>query len=164
MKIKARHVVIGAGVAIVVGAAIQLSKTAKRLVATPFFKAPRIPDFWRVVFPLDVQIKNPTAGGLKVNFPFVELMLGETVIGSSQAKREAIRIPGHSQQTIQDIEIEVPLLNLSAFATPLLDFVRRKTDSVELKVRVTSEADLKLTTIPINVVHPITISRNGGTV
>ncbi len=164
MKLRARHVVVGAGVAIVVGAAIQMGRTVKRLVATPFFKAPRIPDFWRVVFPLNVKIKNPTAGGLKVNFPFVELMLGETVIGSSQAKREAIRIQGHSQTMIEDIEIEVPLLNLSAFATPLIDFVRGKSDSVDLKVRVSSEADLKLTTIPVNVVHPITIRRNGGTV
>ena len=100
MKIKAKHVVIAAGVVIVVGGAIQLSRTAKRLVATPFFKAPRIPDFWRIVFPLDVKIQNPTAGGLKFNFPFVELMLGDQVIGNSQG--QARGNPHHRPQRKDD--------------------------------------------------------------
>lgn len=162
MKLRAKHIVIGAGVVLIAGAALQAAKTAGKLVATPLFKAPRLPDFQRIVFPLEVQIKNPTAGSLKFNFPFVELMIGETLIGSSEARHEVVRIKAHSQTMLRDIAIEVPLLNLGSFAGPLLDFVRQKRHSVDLKVRISSQADLGLSTIPVNITQPITISRNGG--
>ena len=159
---KTHHAVIGAGVLLAGGLLYRMNRTAKRLVTLPLFWAPRIPDFQRIVFPLDVKLKNPTGGALKINWPFIELLHENVSLGSSQSLAKTVRVEPHGETILRDFQIEVPFVNAANLAKPLWDFVRGRRESIPLTVRVSSEADATLTLIPVEFTQTINITKNGS--
>lgn len=158
MKIKPHHIVIGSGLLLAGGYGYRLYRTGKNLEVVPRLRIHKI-DFKNLSIAVDATLKNPTAGGLKVNYPFVKLLHEEATIGSSQAKDQTLKIPAFGQVDIQNILIEIPLLNLTGVASDILDYIRGESDSMTIDIEVLTQAHTVVASIPVRIKEQFTIKR-----
>lgn len=56
---------------------------------------------------LDATIKNPTNVKLDIRFPFMSLMMGSELLGSSTVVDKIVTIPAHGQVSLDPIQIPV---------------------------------------------------------
>ncbi len=61
---------------------------------------------------IDLVIKNPTSTSLNIKYPFVRMMLGGDMIGSSQVVNQDIKIPAYSEVHIDKIMVDIPIMGL----------------------------------------------------
>ena len=73
-----------------------------------------------VIVRVDIKMKNPTNGKLKLRFPFIKLSHGDSTIGSSKSLNTVIEIPQHGEGVAKDIEIEIPYMSLIFGAAGLI--------------------------------------------
>jgi hypothetical protein len=69
---------------------------------------------------VDVILKNPTGGTVKVKYPFVKLMYGTGTLGSSEVKDQDFEIPKFGQVAIEPVFIDLGFLSLASSAPNVL--------------------------------------------
>jgi hypothetical protein len=69
---------------------------------------------------IDVTLKNPSAGTIKVKYPFVKLLYGESTLGSSEVKNKDFSIPQFGEVTLEPIYLTLGFLSLATSAASLL--------------------------------------------
>lgn len=69
---------------------------------------------------INVKLKNPSGGSLKVMHPFVKMIYGHKTIASSQVKDLNITIPKFSEVNLEPIEITLGFLNLATTVPGLI--------------------------------------------
>lgn len=73
-----------------------------------------------VIVRVDIRMKNPTNGKLKLRFPFIKLSHGDSTIGSSKPLNTVVEIPKHGEAVAKDITIEIPYTSLIFGAVGLI--------------------------------------------
>lgn len=69
---------------------------------------------------IDVVLKNPSGGTVRVKHPFVKVMHGATVITSSQVKDTNVSIPKFSEVNLEPIMINIGFLRMATNVPELL--------------------------------------------
>jgi hypothetical protein len=69
---------------------------------------------------IDVVLKNPSGGTVKVKQPFVKMLYGTTTIATSQAKDVNISIPKFSEVKLEPVMINLAYLKLATTVPALL--------------------------------------------
>jgi len=69
---------------------------------------------------IDVTLKNPSGGSVKVKQPFVKMIYGTTTVASSQIKDVNITIPKFSEVNLEPVMIHIGFLNLATTVPGLL--------------------------------------------
>lgn len=59
---------------------------------------------------ISLAIKNPTSVKLNIMFPFMRLMMGSSILGSSQVINQVITIPAYGEAQINKIGIPITLM------------------------------------------------------
>lgn len=72
-----------------------------------------------IVLRIDVTLKNPSGGTVKVKQPFVKLMYGDKVLASSQVVNKDIIIPKFSEVSTEPIMLNIGFVSL-AMSVPQL--------------------------------------------
>jgi hypothetical protein len=83
---------------------------------------------------IDVTLKNPSGGTVKVKQPFVKMVYGGNTIASSQVTDVNVTIPKFSQVNMEPIMINVGFLNL-ATTVPTLLKTYRETGKLTITVK-----------------------------
>jgi hypothetical protein len=96
-----------------------------------------------LIIRVDAVLKNPTAGSFSMKFPFIKLLYKDTVVGSSQASNQNIKIPANGEARIENLRVNVPLESIFSLAASLLTAIKKK-EPVKLKIEVQTELDLGL--------------------
>ena len=86
---------------------------------------------------INVKLKNPSGGSVKVKHPFVKMIYGKSTIASSQVKDVNITIPKFSEVNLEPIRITLGLLSL-ATTVPALVKEYRQTGKLNLTVHTVS--------------------------
>lgn len=73
---------------------------------------------------VDVTLKNPSGGTVRVKHPFVKMMHGTTVIASSQVKDTDVTVSKFSEVHLQPIMINIGFLRLGSTVPDLLKAYR----------------------------------------
>ena len=79
-------------------------------------------------------MKNPTAGTVTVKYPFVKLMYGESMIGSSEVRDLDFDIPKFGEKLLDPIYIDLGFFSL-ATTVPTLLKEYRTTGKLSLTVK-----------------------------
>lgn len=69
---------------------------------------------------IDVKLKNPTGGTMKLKYPFVKLLYGASTLGSSQVKDQDYEIPKFGELTMEPIYIDLGFISLAGSAPGLV--------------------------------------------
>ena len=96
---------------------------------------------------LDVLLKNPTKGSFSIKFPFVKLLYKETVIGSSEAIDNEIKIPAFGQAMIDKVLVQIPMTNVFSTVFTLVKTLIGG-DSVTLAIRTLTTINLGIIKLP----------------
>jgi 7-cyano-7-deazaguanine synthase in queuosine biosynthesis len=103
---------------------------------------------------LDLLMKNPTAGSLKIKFPFVKVHYKDVLVGSSQVVNKDITIPAYGQAVIEKIMLDLPLTNLLSTAAALIKALQKK-EPIILAVKAVTGIVTDFTEIPIEKIQEI---------
>lgn len=82
---------------------------------------------------INVKLKNPSGGSIKVKQPFVKMMYGNSTVASSQVKDLNIAVPKFSEVSLEPIIIKLGFLSL-ATTVPALIKEYRETGKLTLVV------------------------------
>ena len=116
-----------AGVGISLGTAagirgVRLYQLTKKLVITHRIKVSSL-SLKGVTLTIDVVMKNPTASSLTLQYPFLSVMMGNTLLASSEMKDTDIVIKPYSVTEINNITFNLNVLQelniLDSLLTPL---------------------------------------------
>ena len=69
---------------------------------------------------INVTLKNPTGGSLKLKQPFVKFLHNNNVFASSDIKNKDITLPKYGQVAIEPIFIHLGFVSLASFAPEIL--------------------------------------------
>lgn len=86
---------------------------------------------------INVTLKNPSAGSVKVKHPFVKIMHGDTTIASSTVKNVDIDVPQFGEVSLDTIILNVGFLSLATSVPALLKEYREK-GTLTPTVRITT--------------------------
>jgi len=103
---------------------------------------------------IEVTLKNPSGGTVKVKQPFVKLMSGDKVLASSQVQDKDITIPKFSEASTEPIMLTVGLLSL-ATSVPQLFKEYRDTGKLTLTAKTVTTINNSL---PYSKTDNITLS------
>jgi len=95
-----------------------------------------------IVVRVDVKVKNPKKTGFTMSFPYVKILYGENVVGSSNAVDKKITVPGYGEALIDAIMIQITPLSLLGTAFNLLKEVVVQGKTVLFKAVVTSDVQI----------------------
>jgi hypothetical protein len=120
--IKTKHIAIGAGVAAVLYGAtylIKINRLSNELESVTKVSIHRVSTSG-IELRIDVTLKNPSGGSIRVKSPFVKLIYGNNTVASSQMKDSDITISKFSQVILEPVMISIGFLNLVTTAPALL--------------------------------------------
>lgn len=107
---------------------------------------------------VDVTLKNPTGGTVKVKYPFVKLQYGESTFASSQVKNTDFELPRYGEKTLEPIYIDLSFVSLGMNVPGLLKEYRSSGNlSFALKTVTTLNGK-----IPYSKTDNITIGGKAG--
>jgi len=87
---------------------------------------------------VDVVLKNPTAGTLRIKYPFVKLIHKDAMIGSSQVLNKDIQIPAFGEAHIDQVMINIPIIGLFSIGAALYkSFINKEPVIVTCKTLTT---------------------------
>ena len=69
---------------------------------------------------VEVRMKNPTQGTVTVKYPFVKLMYGESMIGSSEVRDLDFDVPKFGERQLDPIYIDLGFFSLATTVPNLL--------------------------------------------
>lgn len=137
--LKTKHVLIGGGIlsAILAGKYVMsMNRLNNELESATKITVNKIT--WSgAELKVDVTLKNPTGGSLKVKYPFVKLQHGDTVLASSGVRNEDITLKEFSQVEIPPIYVNIGFISLATSA-PAAYAEFRKNGKITLTVKTVS--------------------------
>jgi hypothetical protein len=137
---------IGAGVIGVIAYASKLKRTSAELesVATANVHSVKLDG---LTIRIDVKLKNPTEGSLKIKFPFVKVLFQNKVIGTSKVVNKDIMIPSHGEANITGIMVNIPPTGLLSLGGGLIGMLIKK-QPAQIGVTTVTTIDLGWKTFP----------------
>lgn len=69
---------------------------------------------------INVKLKNPSGGSIRVKHPFVKMIYGDKTVASSQVKDANIEIPKFSEANLEPIRITLGFLSLATTVPSLI--------------------------------------------
>jgi hypothetical protein len=134
--VKAKHILIGAGAAAALyGASYlfklnRLSNELESVTKASIYKV----SLAGIELKIEVTLKNPSGGSIKVKQPFVKMVYGNSTIASSQIKDVNIVIDKFSEVKLEPIMINIGFLSL-ATTVPALLKEYRETGKLNITVK-----------------------------
>jgi hypothetical protein len=125
--IKTKHILIGASAAAAAyGAAylLKLNRLANELESVTKASIYKV-SLAGIELKIEVILKNPSGGSIKVKQPFVKMVYGESTIASSQVKDVDITIEKFSEVKLEPIMISIGFLSLATTVPALLKEYRQ---------------------------------------
>jgi hypothetical protein len=150
-------IVIGAGAVTGIGYLLRLNRMSSEMQTIATVKIHKL-DLSALTIRVDVQVKNPTKGSLKIKYPFVKILYKDTTIGSSQSINKDIEIPAFGQAQINAIMIEIPLLNLINFGASVLKAVKDNT-GIKIQLKTISTILLGFKSLPYEKTEDINLKK-----
>lgn len=92
---------------------------------------------------VDVVLKNPTGGSLRVKYPFVRMLYKGVVFATSEVRDQNFEVPKFGQLTMEPIYINIPFLQLATKAPDMLKEYR-KNGGFEMEVRTVTTINDKI--------------------
>lgn len=92
---------------------------------------------------VDVTLKNPTGGSLKVKHPFVRMIYKDTVFASSEAKNQDYEVTKFGEKQIDPIYLDISFITLGTQVPELLQ-AYRKSGKLELTVKTVTTINNKV--------------------
>lgn len=92
---------------------------------------------------VDVLLKNPTGGTLKIKFPFVKMLYSNSTFATSEVKNTDIEIQKYSEKQLDPIYVQLPLMTLATTAPDMLKEYR-KNGKVKITVRTVTTLNNKV--------------------
>lgn len=87
---------------------------------------------------IDVILKNPTEGTLKIKQPYVKILFENKVIGTSQVSDKVIEIVKYGAKAIEPIYLTIPATGLLTLGDGLLKILTKKQEAKITTVTMTS--------------------------
>ncbi len=116
---------------------------------------------------IDVQLKNPTGGSLKIKYPFVKLYSKPNekekekakpdLLGSSKVINKDITIKPYGEAVISGIMFNIPTVKLLSLAGGVYNLLKQK-QPIALNVTTISTIDLGWKKIAYSQTDPITLN------
>lgn len=100
-----------------------------------------------LTFRIDVQIKNPSKADCSIKFPFVKVLMKDTLLGSSQAVNKDIRIPPYGEAMIEKVLVEMPVGSILSVAYALIKSLNSK-EEVKITVKTMTTIDMGWVQVP----------------
>lgn len=92
---------------------------------------------------VDVLMKNPSGGSLKVKFPFVKMFYNKSVFATSEVRDQDYTIPSFGQKQLDPIYVSLPFFQLATTAPEMLkDY--RKNRTIEIMTRTVTTINNKI--------------------
>lgn len=147
---------IGAGVIGVITYLSGLSRVKAELesVATAMIHSLKLDG---LTIRLDVKLKNPTDGSLKIKYPFVKLYHQGSLIGSSKVVNKDITLKPHGEAVINGIMFNVPATSLLSLGGGFFNLLKQK-QPVKMTLYTISTIDLGWKKVPYKKIDPITLN------
>lgn len=114
---------------------IRLNRTSEQLQTVITAKIHEI-NFSALTINIDVKLKNPTNGTMRLQYPFIRLSHQGSVIGLSQASNEQITLPQFGETDIRGIKLRIPLTKLAGLAAQLWKLAKDPTQSIAIDATV----------------------------
>lgn len=117
-----KHILLGAGaVAALFGASylIKLNRLSNELESVTKASIYKV-SLEGIELRIDVTLKNPSGGSVKVKHPFVKMIYGGVTVASSQIKDVNITIPKYSEVNLEPVMITIGFMNLATTVPGLL--------------------------------------------
>lgn len=92
---------------------------------------------------VDVTMKNPTGGSVKIKFPFVKMLYKDILIATSEVKDQDYSILKFGQKQLDPIFVSLPFMQLASSAPEMLKQYR-KSGKLELEVKTISTINNKI--------------------
>ncbi|MDB5274464.1 MAG: hypothetical protein JWO58_2831 [Chitinophagaceae bacterium] len=92
---------------------------------------------------VDVTMKNPTGGSLKVKFPFVKMLYKDSVFATSEVKDQDYDIPKFGQKQLDPIIVSLPIIQM-ATNTPDMLSAYRKNGKLDIVVKTITTINNKV--------------------
>ena len=126
MKLNSKHLLIGGGVLVGGGVLLYLSKLNRLQGNLEIVTRPNIHkvNLMGVIIRVEVTLKNPTGGAIKVKYPFVKLQYKGKTIGTSEVKNRDYQVPKFGEVSLEPIELKLTFLNLATTAPEVLKSYR----------------------------------------
>ncbi len=150
-------ILIGAGTVTGITYLVNLKRTSSEMETVATAKIHKL-DLTALTVRVDVRIKNPTKGSLKIKYPFVRIMYKEGTIGSSQSINKDIEIPSFGEAQINAIMIQIPLLSLISFGASLLK-VLKDNIGIKIQLKTISTIELGFKSVPYEKTEDITLKK-----
>ena len=137
--VRSKHILFGIGSVAVIYGAInllkvnRLSNELESVTKASIYKA----TLAGIELRIDVTLKNPSGGSVKVKHPFVKIIYNSSTIASSEIKDVNIKIPKFSQVNLEPVMINIGFLNL-ATTVPALLKEYRQTGKLNITVKTIS--------------------------
>jgi hypothetical protein len=137
--LRTKHILIGAGAAAALYGAtylLKLNRLSNELESVTKVSIYKV-SLAGIELKIDVTLKNPSGGSVKVKHPFVKMIYGASTIASSTIKDVNITIPKFSEVNMEPIMINIGFLNL-ATTVPALFKEYRETGKLNITVKTVS--------------------------
>ena len=137
--LRTKHILIGAGTAAALYGAtylLKLNRLSDELESVTKVSIYKV-SLAGIELKIDVTLKNPSGGSVKVKHPFVKMIYGASTIASSTIKDVNITIPKFSEVNMEPIMINIGFLNL-ATTVPALFREYRETGKLNITVKTVS--------------------------
>lgn len=137
---------------------MKLKRTGAELEAIPTAMIHRL-GVKGLILRIDVLMKNPTGGTLKIKFPFLKMIYKGSTIGSSQVIDKDITLPAFGEAQISKIMISIPVTNILSVAGALIRALLQK-QRVNVDVKTITTIDLGWKKFPFEKTDTITIGKS----
>jgi len=162
MSLIGKIVIGGAGAALLGAGAylLRLRRTASQLETVVKTNVHQINQSG-ITIRVDVLLKNPTRGSLKIKFPFIKLLYLGSTIGTSQAIDKDVLIPSYGQAVVDGIMIQVPAVGLISIGVDLIKGILGATAGVSVQIKTITAIDLWFKTLPYEKTQDIILKKQG---
>lgn len=134
--ISSKYILLSAGaIAAVYGASylLKLNRLSNELEAVTKIAIHKV-SLSGIDLRIDVTLKNPSGGTVKVKHPFIKMIYGTSTVASSQVKDVNITIPKFSEVNLSPVMINIGFLTL-ATTVPALLKEYRETGKLNITVK-----------------------------
>ncbi|MCZ8217392.1 MAG: hypothetical protein O9262_14200 [Cyclobacteriaceae bacterium] len=119
---RTKHILFGAGaVAALYGASyvLKLNRLSNELESVTKASIYKV-SLDGIELRIDVTLKNPSGGSVKVKHPFVKMIYGDVTVASSQIKDVNISIPKYSEVNMEPVMVSIGFMSLATTVPGLL--------------------------------------------
>ena len=121
-KITGKQILAGSGAVVLAGGVIYFSRLSRMKANLEILSKVIIQkiNLTGITIRVEVQIKNPTEGSVKVKFPFIKMQYKGSTFASSEVQNKDFTLPKFGQINLDPIFITLSYMNLATTAPALL--------------------------------------------